>query len=188
LRTRKRTTKALLDESNFHDAVRTHGPAVFRFVTSRVGPQHAEDVMAETFAVAWRSRHKFHDPDNNGLETWLIAIAGNLVSAHRRKEHRWMRMCADSARQRADASAEPDANDALDRIDAAELARVAHVAELIAEMPPRERDPLLLHVLHDRTYSEIAVLLDMPIGTVRSRISRGRERLARSLDAKGGRS
>lgn len=181
-------SEPLLTKATFQAAVEAHSHTVYRYVVAHVGPNHAEDVAAETFAAAWRSRHKFVDPSGNGLEAWLIGIARNVVASHWRLEQRWLRMCADAVRQRADASTESDESDALARAHAAELARTARIAELIATMPERDRDPLLLHVLHGRSYRDIALILGIPQGTVQSRISRACDRLAKSIDiGRGGR-
>lgn len=178
---------SILDEASFRQAVVDHGPAVHRFATSRVGPDAADDVMAETFAAAWRSRAKFVDGSNNGLEAWLIGIANVLVASHRRQEQRWLRMAADGARERASAGlgAQPGDERAVERADAAALMRQARIAEAIVEMSPRERDPLLLHIVDGRSYVEISKILDLPMGTVRSRISRAKAKLAKRT--RGGR-
>lgn len=182
-----RRDAALLDELSFRQAIDDHSAAVYRYAVAHVGPQHAEDVVSETFIAAWRSRDRFVDPSNNGLEAWLIGIARNIVASHRRKESRWLRMCADALHQRADASNVTDELEAVERVDSSSLVRLAKVTELLGKLPARERDPLLLHVLHGRTYSEISEMLDLPLGTVQSRISRGRARLAKSIRAAGGR-
>lgn len=174
-------SRALLTEEAFHDAIDAHGPAVYRFAMAHVGPAHAEDVMAETFAAAWKSRASFVDPTDNGIEAWFIGIAWNMVRSHRRAERRWLRGCADALRQRADASSHVDEGELIDRLDAAELAERADVIGRLARLAPRERDPLLLHVVHGFQYQEIAAMLGVPIGTVQSRISRGRARLATAL-------
>ncbi len=176
---------AILDEQTFRQAVLDHGPAIYRYAASRVGPAGAEDVMAETFAAAWRSRVKFVDRRENGLEAWLIAITTVIISAHRRAEQHWLRMCADTARVQAQRALEEDEMDRADaRLDAETLMRRARVAESIVQMPRHEREPLLLHTLNNMSYSTISNVLNIPIGTVRSRISRARARLA--TDARRG--
>jgi len=181
-----RRSGVLLDEQSFRKAIDDVGPAIYRYALTRVGPQHAEDVVSDTYIAAWKIRDRFVDPSNNGLEAWLIGIARKTVAGHRRRERRWLRMCADALKQRADASNAPDEIDAIERVDFAKLARVSKIAVQIAKLPSRERDPLLLHVLHGYTYAEISEILDLPLGTVRSRISRGRARLAKSVRTAGG--
>jgi RNA polymerase sigma-70 factor (ECF subfamily) len=92
-----------------------------------------------------------------------------------------LRGCADALRQRADASSHDDEVDMIERLDAAELAERADVIGRLAKLSPRERDPLLLHVVQGLQYQEIAAMLGIPVGTVQSRISRARTRLARAL-------
>jgi RNA polymerase sigma-70 factor (ECF subfamily) len=167
----------LLDEATFQDAIDAHGAAIYRYAVAQVGAQHADDLLAETFAVAWASRAKYTDGCGSGLEAWLITIARVLAAAHHRTERRWRRMRVAATRHRADHIGEHEEADALDRLDAATLMERAQVHELLRELPERERDPLLLHVLEGYTYEEISELLEVPVGTVRSRISRGRVRL-----------
>ena len=173
----------MLTEEAFHDAIDAHGPAVFRFAMANVGPDHAEDVMAETFAAAWKSRAQFVDSMDNAVEAWLIGIARNVIRSHWRSERRWFRARADELRHLAEGSRPHDDLDAAERIDARTLFERARVLERLAKLPDRERDPFLLHVLHDYSYQEIAAILGIPLGTVQSRISRGRSRLARSIRA-----
>jgi RNA polymerase sigma-70 factor (ECF subfamily) len=177
----------LLDDESFRRAVVQHGRSVHRFLASRLGPDAADDAMSETFAQAWKARAKFVDPTDNGLEAWLIHVASYVVHAHRRQEQRWLQMKADTAREVA--SAELLADDAADRVeailDADTFVRRARIAEAFVEMPRRERDPLLMLALDGHPYSEIARRLGLPIGTVRSRISRARQRLAQHMERTG---
>jgi RNA polymerase sigma-70 factor (ECF subfamily) len=172
---------ALAHESAFCDAVQAHGPAVYRYVRSRLPAQHAEDVTADTFAAAWANRAKFASSDAGELQAWLIGIARMMVSVHHRREHRWARMRTDTARHVDDHATGADEDDVLARLEAGRLMDRAKLDELLRELPPHEREPLLLHVLHGHSYEQIATRLGVPLGTVRSRISRGRARLRRLL-------
>src|SRR5262245_35062385 len=123
---------SILSEERFRDVLDQYGQAVHRYITSRVGPEAAEDVMAEVFAAAWKSRAKVVDQGGrNALECWLVGIASRLIAAHRRVEYRWLRMCADTARQLADRSGETDESDVDERADADELTRNARIAEAV---------------------------------------------------------
>jgi RNA polymerase sigma-70 factor (ECF subfamily) len=101
-------------------------------------------------------------------------------------EDAYVRSSADALRQRADASSASDESEAHDRVDAAELVRRADVLTQLGRLPARERDPLLLHVMHGLQYHEIAQRLGIPLGTVQSRISRGRSKLRRALPIEEG--
>jgi RNA polymerase sigma-70 factor (ECF subfamily) len=167
----------VLDEDAFRAAFHEHGASVLRYATSRVGPIAGEDVAADTFVEAWRSRHRY-DGNIASIEAWLLGIATRVIARQRRAERRWLQMCADTA---AATSAAPDpAPDPLDRIDAA--ARRPELAASLRRLTIKERDPLLLHLLADLTYDQIAAALRIPVGTVRSRISRARARVAADLE------
>ena len=93
-------------------------------------------------------------------------------------------MGADTLREQQPGSPAHDETTSIDeRVDAAVRAR--RVGSTLARLPRRERDPLLLHVLNDMPYEDISRILGVPIGTVRSRISRGRARLAERLSDGG---
>ncbi len=174
-----------LDAAAIHRAFVDHASKVYRYACAKVGPHLAEDVVADTFAAAWKDRNRFGDAtDDSGIEAWLIGIAHNLVARHRRAERNWLRQGAEAHHHQArEHDGAEDAHAADSRADAA--ARSARLRRALAHMPRRERDPLLLHVLNDMSYEDIARALDVPIGTVRSRISRGRARLAERLDDGG---
>jgi RNA polymerase sigma-70 factor (ECF subfamily) len=167
----------LLDQAAFHQAFEDHAPNVLRLACARVGPDAAEEVLADTFVAAWRARASFADPAGNGLEAWLIGISINVIKRYRRAEGRWLQMCADTLQaQELDLDDHDEASSSDSRIDAKDRAR--RLGAALAHIPRRERDPLLLFVLNDMSYEEISAALDIPVGTVRSRISRGRKRLA----------
>jgi RNA polymerase sigma-70 factor (ECF subfamily) len=169
----------LQDDRGFQRAYDAHSLSVYRYVISRLGPDAAEDVTAEVFIAAWRARANYSS-DRGSLEAWFMGVATNVIARHRAAEARWVRMSRDTARMRTD---EPptsgDMEDVDHRID--NEARNARVRAAMAHIPPREREPLLLHIVTEMSYEEIAIALDIPIGTVRSRISRGRARLQQRI-------
>lgn len=169
----------VMDAAAFQRAVDEHGRNVYRYLYSRLGPQHAEDAVAETFTTAWSARQKY-DPALASAETWLLGIATTIIRRFRAREQRWLQMCADSAREQSSRSDEPDdEDDAVDRVDS--RARGARLAAVLATLPSREREPLLLHAAYELSYEQIAEALGIPIGTVRSRISRARARLQHAV-------
>jgi RNA polymerase sigma-70 factor (ECF subfamily) len=177
---RSSTRPPLLDEAAFHDAFERLAPNVLRYAHARVGPDAAPEVLADTFVEAWRARARFVDAGPNGFEAWLIGIATNIVHRYRSAEARWLRMCADTYRlQDLDLPAGDETTRTDQRIDAKQ--RAARLGAALARIPRRERDPLLLHVLQELSYEEIGAVLEIPVGTVRSRISRGRARLAERM-------
>lgn len=138
----------------------------------RVGAQLADELAAETFAVAFSRRGGF-DPRHADARPWLYGIAANLLRNHRRSERRQLLAYA---RTGVD-PVEPDAfSGADDRLDAARAMR--GLAEALASLRDQEREVLLLFAWAELSYEEIAQALVIPVGTVRSRLSRARKRLA----------
>lgn len=152
-----------------------HAPALFRYLTRRLGPTIAQDLLAETFLAAFRRRDSY-DLTRDDARPWLYGIAGNLVRRHHRSE---ARMLAAYARTGVDPITEPTDDDALDRLAAASFEPA--LARALASLSARERDVVLLIAQAELNYEEVADALEIPVGTVRSRLSRARRRLRRHL-------
>lgn len=168
-----------LDVADFDTLFREmHGP-LYAFSRARVGPDHADEIVAESFVTAWRLRERIAASPARP-ESWLFGIATKVIARHRRAEHRWLGMCADTAKFAPNESDhENDYIEADERSDAARSAD--RLAAAMKKLPRRELDPLLLHVLGGLPYEEISIVLEIPLGTVRSRISRARANLNRRL-------
>ena len=156
-----------------------HFPRVYGYLARRVGPDLASDLAAEVFAVAFARRTTF-EPDRDDAAPWLFGIATNLVRNHRRSEVRQLRAFARTGVDPVvhDRTAEADA-----RIDADRAAPA--LAGALASLRPDDRDALLLFAWSGLSYREISDALDVPIGTVRSRLARAR-RIVRELLRVGG--
>lgn len=146
-----------------------HAAALHRYLARRVGPSAAEDMVAETFLAALRGRHSY-DPARAGVRAWLYGIAANLLRHHVRAEVRALRATARLARQAG--VGEDHAEVVTARIDAEH--RVAQLAAALAELSPGDREVLLLTSWAGLTAGEIGDALDIPAGTVRSRLHRVR--------------
>ncbi|MGF1648022.1 MAG: RNA polymerase sigma factor [Kineosporiaceae bacterium] len=121
-------------------------------------------------------RRDRYDPRRGAPGPWLYGIAHVLLARHRRTEQR--RLVA-YARSGTEPISRPHDDDAVHRADAA--VHGAALAGALARMSGRDRDVLLLFALADLGYAEIAQALDMPVGTVRSKLHRARRRLQVSL-------
>jgi RNA polymerase sigma-70 factor (ECF subfamily) len=168
--------RSIDDPAAFDAVFERHHHVVFRYVASRVGPDVAEDVVGEVFLAAFASRSKFRPELSTSALPWLLGIATRRISRQRDAERRWVAQCQAAQGERG---LQVD-DEAESRIDAERLAPRLDVA--LQALPLREREPLLLHVLAGLSYEEVAAALDVKLGTVRSRISRGRSRLAGILD------
>lgn len=170
-----------LSDEEFASAIAQHGRSVYRYARSRVGDVQADDVIAETFAAAWKARHKYECRSEESFELWLLGIATNVLRRHRRAEDRWMTMRADTFRESQRRTVPVDeAAEADRRVDAQRSP--SEVLRAVKDLSPREREPLLLLALQDLTYDQIASVLRLPVGTVRSRISRARRRIVSQLE------
>jgi RNA polymerase sigma factor (sigma-70 family) len=133
----------------------------------------AEEVMSMTFLEAWRCRDAIA-ADGGSLRPWLLGIATNLVRGQRRAAWRHRTALA----RLAVADELPDfADDASGRLD--DAARVKAVHRALAGLPGPELEILALCVWSGLGYAAAAEALGVPVGTVRSRLSRARRRLAR---------
>jgi RNA polymerase sigma-70 factor (ECF subfamily) len=163
-----------------------HAGVVFRFLVRRVGRDTADELLGETFRIAFQRRATFDVARAKGCDArpWLYGIATNLIARHRRAEVRRLRATARLAAQVVQV-AQGDAADerVAARVDARD--EWPAVAQAIAELPAGERDTLLLFVWEELAYDEIAAALDIPVGTVRSRLNRARRRIRELVEHDG---
>ncbi len=170
------------DPASFGALFDRHFATVYRFCERRAGRDLAEDLAGETFRRAFEARGSYDVSQPNALP-WLFRIALNLVRDTMRA-----RAAEDRAYARLRAIAEDRASSQDDHVtrtaeSRADLARVAR--QLVTE-PEEDVEALFLHVWDGLSYLEVATALGVPIGTVRSRLSRLRHRLAGALDDRVG--
>jgi RNA polymerase sigma factor (sigma-70 family) len=163
------------EPEHFTELFRRHAPHIQRYVVHRLGPDAADDIVAETFLLAFRQRNSY-DQTRADARPWLYGIATNLIGRHRRAEIRLYRALA---RTGADPVMESFTDRVDDRVSASTASR--RVADALARLPKEHRDTLLLVAWADLSYEEVATALGVPVGTVRSRISRARSKLRRTL-------
>jgi DNA-directed RNA polymerase specialized sigma24 family protein len=125
----------------------------------------ASDIASETFARAFELRARYRPQTETALP-WLLGIATRVAANERRREARRFRAYAAAASSAT--TGEPGLPD-------------GDVMAALGRVKRRDRDALLLHVWGDLTYDEIAAALEIPIGTVRSRINRARRQLREIL-------
>jgi RNA polymerase sigma-70 factor (ECF subfamily) len=156
-----------------------HARTIYNYCFRRIGNwAAAEDLVSIVFLEAWR---RIDTPLPTGKELpWLFGIATNVVRNRRRAERRYA-----AALQRMSAPAtEPTFTDDSDqRIDDEEL--MGPALQLLARLPRREQEVFALCIWSELSYEDTAAALRLPVGTVRSRLSRARARL-RELDPAAG--
>lgn len=149
-----------------------HFPAVLGYAAVRVGRVVAEDVVGETFAVAWGTRSSFR-PEATSVRPWLYGIATVLLQRHQAAERRWQRgMRAVSTPGHATATEQPAGFDAIDPMLARALARLTRP----------ERAVLLLVSIGELRVGEAADALGITPAAARVRLHRARARMVTALD------
>lgn len=156
-----------------------HAPGLHRYLARRVGTTVADDLVSETFLAALRGRHGY-DPARAGVRPWLYGIASNLLRRHLRDELRELRA---TARLAGPHVVETPEGRIADRLDA--RARVARLAGALARLSDGDREVLLLTSWAGLSAVEIGQALDIPAGTVRSRLHRVRRWLRANAAEQG---
>jgi RNA polymerase sigma factor (sigma-70 family) len=152
-----------------------HYDAIARYLRRRFESTVADELAAETFLQAFDARSRY-DTSRGDARAWLFGIATNLASRHYRSEARRLQAYL---RTGVDATHDAGLDGADSRVDAAALSG-ALVAGL-SRLDDAERDVLLLFAWAELSYEEIATALQIPIGTVRSRLHRARGELRTRL-------
>lgn len=159
--------------SVFAELFDRHCRVVNAFATYRVGRETAEDILSETFLVAFRRRGDY-DPMRESAVPWLLGIASRIIRRHRAVEARHWRSFAAGVSQ-GEHTCEGGVDAAMTRLDAER--DVDALRSSIAALPKKDRETLLLYAWHGLSYEEVAAALGVPVGTVRSRLNRVRGRL-----------
>jgi RNA polymerase sigma-70 factor (ECF subfamily) len=170
--------RSLSEPAAFEPVFERHFSLVHRFLCLRAGVQPAGDLAAETFAIAFRRRGDY-DLERPDARPWLIGIAANLVREARRSERRLNRALARLAGER---SINPEGPEAFGTDP-----RITMLSEVLADLSSDDRDLVLLFACMEFSYEQIAETMSLPIGTVRSRVHRLRNKLRGRLSeaAKG---
>jgi RNA polymerase sigma factor (sigma-70 family) len=175
--------RSLGDPAAFGLIFSRHGEAVHRYLSRRAEGSAVDDLHAETFVAAFRSRLAY-DLDYPDARPWLYGIATHVVHHHRRSEGRRAAMVVRVAQR---APAEQSALDpAADVVTRSELDdQLVRLRAALAQMDDTYLDVLMLFTGPQLSYEEIARALDIPLGTVRSRMFRARARLRELLTGAG---
>jgi RNA polymerase sigma factor (sigma-70 family) len=168
------------DPERFAILFRRHGQDIARYVARRLGAEIADDIVADTFLVAF-DRRASYDVRRPDARPWLYGIAGNHIRRHRRDEVRKLR-----ALQRT--GVDEVVESFADRVDARITAGVESrsLALAIAKLSPEQREVLLLVCWAELSYDQVAEAIGIPAGTVRSRMNRARTKLRVALVPKKG--
>lgn len=175
------SSPAAADQSvQFDDWYRAHGLAIYRFIARRVrSAEDAADILQATYLGAWENRASYRGTAQP--KTWLTAIALNVVRNHisRTTDYRFV--------------IEPIDDHENELLDLRAPERCVSVKqtwlrflEFAQSLSPEQQQMLELLFIDNVSYVEVAATLGIPVGTVRSRLSRLRAKLERHFDRTGG--
>jgi RNA polymerase sigma factor (sigma-70 family) len=160
-----------------------HATALHRYASQRVGAAVAEDVVAEVFLAAFAQRRGY-DLGRSDARPWLFGILTNKIARVARAERIHYRAYARSCQAPvAGHLADRLADSVADRVSA--QAMRGRLAEALSALSQADRHVLLLIAWAGLSYDEVAQALDIPVGTVRSRLSRARRKVRDALAAAG---
>ncbi len=138
-----------------------------------VGQEDADDMTQDVFVKAYRGLQQFRG--EAPPRAWLASIADNAVKNRYRARSRFRRVFAGSSDARIELDAPERSAGPEDRARSGESRRF--VTEALKLLAPEFRMPVVLRDIEEWSYEEIAVSLELPVGTVKSRIARGRGQL-----------
>jgi RNA polymerase sigma-70 factor (ECF subfamily) len=171
------------DSDAFGELVERNRRAVFRAALAAVGnAAEADDVAQDTFVMAYRKLAGFRGEAT--FRTWLLSIAWRKALDRRKGLMRWVRMGSGGGfddegvdtMEHIASTAQPHD----ETLAAADLQR--RVRRLIATLPRKFRDALLLAGSGDHTYEQIGAMLEVPVGTVKWRVSEARRLLKMKIE------
>jgi len=161
------------DVDAFAKLFERHGRTIYNYCFRRTGEwAAAEDLVSIVFLEAWRRRDT-ELPEDKVLP-WLFGVANNVVRNHRRAQRRYAAVLL-----RVPESPSPGFEAEADLDDERQI---KPILEVISRLPKHEQDVFTLAAWFELSYEDISVALGLPVGTVRSRLSRARQRL-RKLDS-----
>jgi len=167
--------------SAFAALYRRHQGPLFRFALLRCGSADtAADIVQETFMGLLTGRFAF-DPLRGQLQNFLFGVARLLVLKHEEPRLRHLPLPEPDTDDETEPDLASEAAEPLARLLGNEAAE--EVRRALALLPPHYRDAVILYEMHDLSYLEIADICQVDIGTVRSRLARGRAALAKRLAA-----
>jgi RNA polymerase sigma-70 factor (ECF subfamily) len=153
--------------------LRSIQPALHRYVRGLVGSPDADDVLQDVLVIVCRKLIWLHDPEL--FRPWVFRIATRAGVRHLKQRARWRERSADDSTLETLAAPEERPSD--------ELMRQLLTSDVLS---PGSRAVLLLHFQEELTLPEVAAILEIPLGTVKSRLAFGLSALRRHMRKTGG--
>ncbi len=164
---------------NFESMMRENGPRVYSLAVRLTGNlADGQDLAQDTFLRAYKSWENFRGDSDSA--TWLYRVCVNTWKNRVRYESRrsfWKHFSLDGNRREDEQAPELPSHEApLDRtLETTD--RQTQLRTALAQLEPQERAIVVLRDIEERSYEEIAALLEVPVGTVKSRLARSRDKL-----------
>ena len=161
------------DESAFAQLFGRYQAAIYRYAAYMCGRDAADDIVQETFLAVLQQRSR-HDPPEGSVVSYLIGIARHRIFKRAARENR--REVDDADVEAPGDAAQPTPFEDVRRAESIEQVRAA-----VESLPSVFREAIVLCELHEMEYAAAASIIGCPIGTVRSRLHRGKSLLAVKL-------
>ena len=163
----------------FNEIVARYKNPLYNFVCRLLGdPMFSEDIVQETFVRVYRNKHRYHRIAK--FSTWIYTIASNLAKTElRRRKVKQFFSISSKGTDEKDYDL-PDYSSDVER-DVDLTMKQEAVLKEIDRLPSPFKEAVILRDLQDLAYEEISHILDVPLGTVKSRVNRGRARLQKIL-------
>lgn len=157
------------DEEAFSEVIRRFQAPIFSLLIRMLGNEEdAQELLQLTFCRVYRYRHKF-DPERK-LVNWIFTIASNLAKKEWRRRTKWIYVPLEYVNLASSSKTAP-------HYDAGRVELKASIEEAVDKLPPHYREPFILREKEQMSYEDIAEILDIRLGTVKSRINRARGQL-----------
>lgn len=157
------------DEDAFSEVIRRFQAPIYSLLIRMLGNEEdAQEMLQLTFCRVYRYRDKF-DPDRK-LVNWIFTIASNLAKKEWRRRSRWISVPLEHANLTSPGKTAPHYN-------AGRVELRASIEEAVDRLPLHYREPFILREQEQMSYEDISEVLDIRLGTVKSRINRARSRL-----------
>jgi RNA polymerase sigma-70 factor (ECF subfamily) len=168
------------EERAFDVLIRRYGPRTHQLIYGLVrNPADADDLMQETFLRAYENIRSFKEEFR--FYTWLHRIAVNLCFTFLKRRKLAPVNLADLPGDSRDDDKDPDLPDERGATLNEQVDQRRNVEKALARLPVDQRTAVILRTYDDLSYAQIAEVMDTSIGTVMSRLARGREKLRELL-------
>ncbi len=167
------------DETAYNEIVNRFSGPLLNFIYRIIGDSaYAEDLLQETFIRVYQNKHSYREIAK--FSTWIYTIASNLskTELRRQKVRRWFSLSGNRADDRPMEIANDDYTPAETMQQNSSL-DIIH--KEIQKLPMSFKEVIILRDVQELSYDEISTILNIPLGTVKSRVNRGRARLQKSL-------